>query len=220
MVQKVTTNRLSSSQFFSQGAKKKNQIVLHHTAGSHRADWVISGWEATPAVVGTPFIIGGLDTQGSDKDKMNGVVYEAFPDTGWAWSLAVTSSNRTALEKGNVGIEMTNYGYVVPNKEGKFISYVGREIHPSQVVELSKPFKGYKFWHKYTDLQLESAYKLIKEQQEKWGMVWPKKKWTPELFERSNEALSGQTGVFVHSNYAAKFDCSPQPRLIEMLNSL
>ena len=71
----------------------KNTIYLHHTAGSHRADWTIDGWNkdrtSTNARlrVATAFVIGGPDKMGSDKDGMDGKVFRAYNEDFWAHHL-------------------------------------------------------------------------------------------------------------------------------------
>ena len=56
----------------------------------------------------------------------------------------------------SVGIELNNFGYI---KNGK--TYAGQTASSNQIVELDKEFKGYKFWHRYSNLQIKSLEKLL-----------------------------------------------------------
>jgi hypothetical protein len=210
---------LNKDQYFDSN-EVKNTIILHHTAGSHRADWVVDGWNSNPDTIGTAFIIGGLDTQGTDKDKMDGVLYRCMPETAWAWSLGLKWVERKRIERANIGIELTSYGPLTQNKEGKFITYVNREVNPSQVVTLTKPWRGFIHWHKYSNKQLDTTHKLILELSKKYN-IKVSKQWSLDSFSLSKEASSLLPGLYTHSQYRAdKFDLSPQPELIAMLNSL
>ena len=76
----------------------KKTIVLHHTAGSHRPDWVISGWDKDKSKggktlrVATQFVIGGKSTRDGN-DDWDGVIYQAFPVDMWAHHLGTKLSN-------------------------------------------------------------------------------------------------------------------------------
>ena len=41
------------------------------------------------------------------------------------------------------------------------MTYVNTPVPEDQVVELEKPFRGYKFYHKYTDAQIASVRELL-----------------------------------------------------------
>jgi hypothetical protein len=43
----------------------------------------------------------------------------------------------------------------------KFYNYVNREIAANEVCELVKPHRGYKYYHNYTDAQIESTRQLL-----------------------------------------------------------
>lgn len=64
------------------------------------------------------------------------------------------------LDKSSIGIEVCNWG-MLKEKDGKFYNYVNRIVDSSEVTELDNPFKGHKFWHKYTDKQIDSLKILL-----------------------------------------------------------
>jgi len=53
-------------------------------------------------------------------------------------------------------IEVNNFGYL---KDGK--TYAGTTAHESQIVELPEAFKGFKFWHRYSDAQLNKLKEYL-----------------------------------------------------------
>lgn len=215
----VNERLLTKGQYFD-GPESKRTLILHHTAGSHRADWVVDGWNSNPEKIGTAFVIGGLDTQGSDKDKMDGTIYRCMPETAWAWSLGLKWPNRTEIEKSNIGIELTSYGPVTLTREGEFITYVNRKIDKSQVVELKTPWRGFKYYHRYSNKQLDATKQLLVYLAKKYG-VSMSKRWDESSFGLSADAKALKPGLYTHCQYRQdKFDLSPQPELIAMLNSL
>lgn len=144
---------------------KKSIIYIHHTAGGHRPDWVVNSWNkdsnanGSTRRIATSYIVGGKSTRNGD-EAWDGVVVRCFPDSNWAWHLGAKGTNGM-FDKTSVGIEVCNYGYLTKAKNGQFMNYVNSVVPEDQVAELDKPFRGFKFYHKYTDRQLESLRSLI-----------------------------------------------------------
>lgn len=143
---------------------KKNIIYLHHTCGSHRPDYVIQGWNqhadnGAVSKVATAFVIGGKSTRDGDS-TWDGEVVRCFPESQWAWHLGAKNTNGM-FDKISIGIEICNYGWLTKSKSGQFITYVNTPVPIDQVVELTTPFRGYKYYHKYTDKQLSSLRELL-----------------------------------------------------------
>lgn len=144
---------------------KKTTIYLHHTCGSHRPDWVVQGWDkdhntdGTASKIATSFIIGGKSTRDGDS-SWDGTIVRCFPESQWAWHLGAKNTNGM-FDKISIGIEICNYGFLNRSKTGQFMTYVNTPVPEDQVVELYRPFRGYKFYHKYTDKQLYSLRELL-----------------------------------------------------------
>ena len=75
---------------------KKDTIIIHHTAGGHRPDWTIAGWNVDRTKTGqqlkvaTAYVMGGLST--TDKDATwDGVICNCFPENYWAHHLGLTT---------------------------------------------------------------------------------------------------------------------------------
>ena len=230
---KIYDNLLSDEEYYSEETSK-NTIWLHHTAGGSRPDWTIGGWEKDyqkdqngqaildsignpkPLKVGTQFVIGRSSLK---DDFWDGRILRAFDDKFWAYHLGVGKNSKN-LNSRSIGIEVCNYGPLVENKNGVFLNYVNNPIHESQVVELATPFRGYQYWEKYTDLQLESLRKLILHLVDKWNIPYERGIYNREWFEYSDRWFS-TGGLRTHTQVRRdKLDMFPQPELIQVLNSL
>jgi hypothetical protein len=128
----------------------------------------------------------------------------------------------------SVGIEVCNYGPLT--KVGEvYKTYTGAIVHTDQVCDLGFKFRGFQYYHKYTDEQIEALRELILFIAErdginiKKGLVeWLATKTPAQAFDFSKDAWSGKVkGMLTHTNTRKdKSDMSPQPNLITMLKSL
>jgi len=212
---------MSDSEYMKSKTKKK-VIYLHHTAGSHRPDRTISSWDKVDddgkiVRVGTHYVIGRESSEG---DLMwDGRVFRAFDDDYWAWHLGVGGSSRNSEA---ISIEINNYGYLTKSDSGEYINYVGSSIPESNVVDLGKEWRGYRYWQKYTDNQIESLRKLIIYLIEKHGILIEHGIYDWNWFDYNESYLdNGQRGLRTHAQVRKdKRDCFPQKELIDMLNTL
>jgi hypothetical protein len=155
---------LASDEYY-QTDFKKSTIYLHHTCGSHRPDYVIQGWDTDKnengsiRKIATSFVIGGKSTRDGD-ETWNGIIMRCFPESQWSFHLGVKGTNGM-FDKISIGIEICNYGHLVRSKTGQFMTYVNTPVPEDQVVELATPFKGFRYYHKYTDKQLDSLRDLL-----------------------------------------------------------
>jgi hypothetical protein len=229
---KIKSVPLAKGEYFEEAVTKKT-IYIHHTAGGHRPDWTIAGWNSDKSKSGgklqvaTAFVIGGLST--TDKDvSWDGLVCRCFPETKWAHHLGTSAVNNVKLNKESIGIEVCNYGPITRSADGKFYNYVNKQVPPAMVVELVKPFQGYKFYHKYTDKQIASLKELLTDLASRFNidlksglqplLLQGKGK---DAFLLNQDALAGKPGLWTHTNVRKdKFDCSPQDNLIAMIKSL
>jgi N-acetyl-anhydromuramyl-L-alanine amidase AmpD len=202
----------NKAQYFQEEHPKK-QIYLHHTAGNSNAEQVFKGWEADKTQVATFVAIGG-----------NGQIVQGFSSKHWAYHLGLKQEVFTAnkvpyqsIDKISIGIEVCNWGYLT-EKGGKYYNYVNREIPLSEVTILDKPYKGYKYWHKYSDAQIESLRKLLLYLGETYKIDLT---YNEDIWDVTKRALSGSNGVFTHNSVRKdKSDLYPCPRVIEMLKGL
>jgi hypothetical protein len=225
------------------GPVNKRWIFLHHTAGWQDPNGAVSTWGGdNRGLVATEFVLGGQSILGNDNEH-DGELIQVFPRGGYGWHLG---TGNDAMHRESVGIEVCSFGqltqggfhrydavakkYVwVKLKQNSFYTYVGTEAHPSQIVELSQPFRGFKHWHRYSDKQIEvlkdwilyignrdniDVRKGIVEQIKKLGAF--------AAFDKVDIPLCRNTpGVWLHTNVmAGKVDLFPQQEVVDMLLSL
>lgn len=226
----VTDQILGSGEYYPE-VFPKTTFYLHHTAGGHRPDWVISTWDTddhvdatgktTPRAVATPFVIGGISTSNGDA-TFDGKIYRAYDEKYWCHHLGTTYANNKQLNKESIAVEICNYGPLTVGKDGNYYNYVMKQVPADMVIKLDKPFKGFVYYHKYTDKQIAAVRELILEMNKQFPTILLK---TPlvnaEAFELNDSAKAGKSGIYTHVNVRSdKFDCFPQPNLISMLKSI
>lgn len=168
----IIKNHLPSDEYFP-NKTEKDTIILHHTAGSHRPDWVVNAWDkdrskgGKPSRVGTHYVIGGLSTRDNNAD-WDGKIVEAVPLDGWIHHIGSKNSNNVELNKKSIGIEICNYGPLTKSKDGVYYTYVNSVVPEDQVIDLGKNFRGYRYYHNYTDKQIKSLKYLINKLSERY----------------------------------------------------
>ena len=218
-----------------EGPTEKEFLFLHHTAGWNNPYRTIKHWgRDTRGRVATEFCIGGPSVKGND-DTYDGEVVQAFPEGAYGWHLGKNGSQH--MHTHSVGIEVNNFGYLteggykrngkwIEKTPGKYYTYAGVEAHPDQIVECS--FKGYDYWHKYSDAQIESLRLLILHIADRdnidvrAGLPSLIKEHGAKAFEWNADAYYGKVkGLWTHTNTKkGKFDMFPQQELLDMLISL
>jgi len=237
----IVQNYLPKGEYYP-GPVNKRWIFLHHTAGWDDPNGAITNWGSdNRGPVATEFALGGQSIKGTTTQH-DGVLVQVFPRGGYGWHLG---TGNDAMHRESVGIEVCNFGqltkggyqkydavqkkYVwVALKPNTFYTYVGTEAHSSQVVELKQPFRGFKFWHKYSDKQIQVLKDWILYIGERdsidvrKGIVEQIKLHGVAAFDKVDVALCNRTpGMWLHTNVqAGKVDLFPQENLIEMLLSL
>ena len=219
---KIKQVPLRESQYIKEATEKK-QIVLHHTAGNSSGVGTIKMWDTDDrGRIATCVTISG---KGQSKDTYDGEICQAFSSKHWGYHLGIKPDvfkskglPRRALDKHAIGIEICNWG-PLDRVNGKFYNYVDREIPADQVTELETPYKGHKFYHRYTDAQIESTRQLLVYWNETYGIDLTYRH--DDLWTVSTRALQGEQGVYTHNSYRKdKSDIYPCPRMIAMLKSL
>lgn len=213
--QEIVSYPLDTDQYYKE-IHKKDTIYLHHTAGGPRPDWVIDWWNNDKqGRVATAFVIGGKT------DDYNGKNYQAFEPRYWAHHLGLRKSNNKLLNAKSIGIEICNYGGLKKNEKGEYITYVNSKVPASEVCDLGYNWRGYRYFQKYTERQLEACRNLICELSAQFDIPIPEMAITKDWFDINDDALNGTPGIYTHVNVRKdKIDCSPQPGLIDMLNGL
>ena len=235
---RVNKHYLPSNEYMT--GSNPEYIFLHHTAGWNNPYRVVDAWATdNRGKVATEFVLGGPSVKGNN-DSHDGELVQATPEGGWGWHLGTGASY---MHRNSVGIEVCNFGYVtqggyykwtnrsnvwIEKDPSSFYTYVGTEVDPAQLVELDEKFRGHKYWHRYSDKQIEVLrdwiiavgerdFIDIREGLPKWI-----KQEGAKAFEFKPEALQGKVkGLLTHTNVRKdKFDMFPQKELLDMLMSL
>lgn len=211
---------------YMKGPTKKEYIFLHHTAGWNNPYAVVDMWaKDTRGPIGTQYVIGGINPKTGD-ETYDGVIVEAFPDTGYAWHLGI---GNTYTHTHSVGIELCHFGWVIKSGSN-YLTYTNTKVDPRFVIDLKYKFRGYQYWIKYSDEQINSLRHLITLIANKHnisthiGLQERLKTMKPQdAFEYFDGAKLGTVkGILSHTSVikSGKFDVFPQDELIDMIKSL
>lgn len=214
-INKIIQVDFPEDQYYKEETEKK-QIVLHHTVGS-TASGAISWWLQSIDRVATAILI-----------EKNGSIFQTLSSKFWAHHLGTHAANNIALNKASIGVEIVNWGGLIEYNDAWYIpkwdDVLKREVpnmkmKPIANVQLyPNGFRDYYGFEKYTDAQIESVRQLLVFWNERYGIPLD---YNEDMFNVSQEALSGKPGVWTHVSYRYdKSDCHPQKELIDMLKSL
>lgn len=211
---RYSARRLKPGQFRDE-IRNKISVFLHHTVGSswlEAVDW----WNQTEEAVGTALGV-----------ERNGDALQAFEINRWAFHLGDIKGATGKTTRESVGIELISWGYLFKekDKEGKdvFVAYPlfplkhRRIVIPeNEVCELDKPWRGYKYWHKYTDEQVETTVQLCRYLVDRFKI---KVQDLTNFWEYREDVMKKDLpGIWAHSTVRKdKTDIFPQPNLIKAL---
>lgn len=197
---------------------EKTQTVLHHTVSGPGIRGDVNTWLNNSARIATCIIV-----------DRNGTPYQCFGSKYWAHHLGVKSSflkergfddymyRNVELNRSSIAIEIDNWGGIV-RKGNKFYNAYNGEVDPSDIIQYDKPFRGYSFFEKYTQKQIETVGELLLFWHDRYNISL---KYNEDMWDVSNKALAGENGVWTHVSYRPdKSDCHPQPELISMLKEI
>lgn len=225
----IQTHMLSRDEYVRDYGKiyKRRHIFLHHTAGWNNPIKTVNDWENdNRGRLGTHYVIGGSNFRTGDTE-FDGMIVKCIPDEWFAWHLGSTKTHgiNFDMHKTSIGIEICNFGYLT-EKNGKYYTYTGQTVPDEYVCDLGFKFRGYQYWHKYTDAQINSLEYLLKLLSRQYSINLSKglasrlmTMSANDAFEYSKSAVSGKIiGILSHTNVRKdKFDVFPQKELVDML---
>jgi N-acetyl-anhydromuramyl-L-alanine amidase AmpD len=202
-------------------------IFLHHTSGWDSPYATVDDWAKDKrGRIGTHYVIGGKI---NNKKQYDGVIVQCIPLGNWAYHLGSQSQHgiNLKMQMNSIGIELCNFGYLT-KKAGKYYTYTNTEVDKSDVIDLGYKFRGYQYWHNYSDHQIESLrllliYLIDQFKLPKTGLLeWINSSSPESAFDFNKNSLSGNVhGILSHGNVRKdKTDIYPHPKLIEMLKSI
>jgi len=221
-INKLIQLNFADDQFFRQECQK-SQIYLHHTAGSPSAINTAKGWQADSSKIATAFIIAGnVKNAANEKD---GDIIQCFGSKYWAYHLGIKAESfkefnvpYQKIDEISIAIEVCNWGQLTKRADGAFINYVNGVVPANEVTQLDAPYKGFTFYHKYTDAQIASLKDLLVYLCDKFTIS---KSFNSDIFDTTVRAFKAENGIFTHNSVRKdKNDIYPCPRMIAMLKSL
>jgi len=220
--------RLPEGEYVKKKTSKK-YIFIHHTAGRHNPFKCIDHWAVDQrGRVGTNYVIGGLPSTANVDDlspaqkKYDGRVIQAIDDKYWGYHLGPTGSS--FMTNHSLSIEICSAG-ALKKKGDKYYTWYNEEVHPSQVEILPTEFRGTKYYHKYSEAQLESLEALLRHLCDKHDInikSGMQKMGAADMYNFTGAAWRGEiTGILSHTNVRKdKSDVFPQPELTNLIMSL
>ena len=207
---------------------KKTQVLLHHTVSGPNLKGDVNTWINSKYKIGTCIII-----------ARDGTPYQLFSSKYWAYhigagdhdqdrrSIGIEFDNWGGLKKGNdFGLEFFRpqnswFGFmkINPKRTNKknFHTIYGNSVDvPTQ--HYPAGFRGFKYYEKYTDAQIQTAGELLLYWNKRYGIPLDYQR---GMWNRSENARLGKPGIWTHVSFRTnKSDCHPQPELINMLKTL
>lgn len=210
---------LPNNQYY-KSIEKKSFVTVHHTVSDGNPISVVKYWASNAERVATPFVIGNKMLNGST--EFDGVILCCYDPKYYAHHLGMQHWKNLALNKASVAIELCSFGPLVLDNKGNYLNTYGNVVPKDQVTILKKPFRGYSFWHSYSDEQLLSLYNLLMDIKKHFGFDESKRKFVDlDWFDLSWDAIYNTPWLTTHTNFRDdKTDCYPDPRLIAVLNKV
>jgi hypothetical protein len=216
----------------------KKTIVLHHTVSGPGTRGDVEHWLSLADRIATCIIIDGNGVPNQCFSSkywahhlgVKATYLQAKGFTDW-------STRNVELNRSSIAIEIDNWGGLVlgdgtpkqfglkedktPNMvntiAGKYYAAYGNLVQ-CEVQHYDTPFRGYNYYEKYSEQQIQTVGELLLLWHIKYGIPLDYKE---DMWDINMKALSGEAGVWTHVNYRIdKSDCHPDPDLIEMLKTL
>lgn len=229
----IKKSLISGKNNFFKGPTQKDSLFLHHTAGWNNPYNVIKDWMSdSRGEVCTHFVVGGKHCQTLD-GKYDGEVVQSMEYSWYGWHLGI---GNTSVHRNSIGIEVCNFGWLT-KKGGDYYTWSNAKVSESEVVDLRRDFRGYRYFQKYTDKQLNSLKLLIEKIGKDQGIDITqglkerlKKNKDPFVaFAYDQDIKNGKSkGLFCHTNVSApnkwggydKWDLFPQNEVLDLILSL
>ena len=212
ILDKIVQLPFPKTEYF-QDSYTKSQIVLHHTVSGPSAKAVANYWATAGGRVATCIVVDHV-----------GIPHQIYPSGHWAGHIGLKQEVFTKmnlpyknLDKTSIGVEICNWGGLTL-KNGKYFNYYGNEINGTDVIEYANGFRGFNYFEKYTNAQIQTVKELILY----WNSVYKiPLNYNDGIFDVSVDAIKGKAGVFTHCSFRSdKSDIHPQKEMIDMLKSL
>ena len=195
---------------------RKRRIVLHFTAGNVRSDIITLTQQSRH--VSVPFVI-----------ARDGTIYQLFPSKYWSGHLGAGVGNGKGTgnpqDKATIGIELSNYGYLVPKgqtletiysrlkdpntgKIGPVDTFCSLD-NAAAYTKIDQPFREQTHYAAYTPAQLDSLIILLRFLTTKYNI--PRQFLPPDQRFGTTQDMLNFKGIVSHINYrsSGKWDIGP-----------
>ncbi len=212
---------------------KKDKIIIMSSATSAHPLSYIGKIEAQRVLlknksIGTAFCIGGklesywlYEGKSHNINETNGSIYKFFNEENWASFIRTGQPNDYSINSSAIGITLCNMGGLILSKTGVMLNSMGLPVSDKDVFDLGRTWKGYRYFHAYTDEQLNVLYELIRWIISKYSLKISRGIYgQPLWFDTSRDALNNKSGIWNGNNYSDSIDIYPHPQLIEILNKI
>jgi hypothetical protein len=205
---------------------QKSQIYLHASLFNINPFKLIDHYNTNTCTIKTaPTFIITSKPQSINDNYIDGSVIQLYQSKYWSHHLHLKEahiiqggSSINLLNKNSISIEINNWGPLIDTEHG-FVTRTGIGISDNDVYEFSTPYRGFKYYHKYTESQIESLKLLLQLLGSKWNIDTQFK--GPNIFNVDRRALMNQNGVYCHNSVRPDIhDISPQTTLVEMLKTI
>lgn len=223
----VIAEKIGTKNYFKE-AFSKNQIYLSHTNTHPHPSFAIKKWVNSPYKVSSCFVVAGKPYT-NENFYEDGQIHQCFNSKFWAIHLGIHAKLNNVpsrfykkeisrkLEKHSINIAICNAG-ALTWESGRFYSSFRKVIDEKDVIEYMEPYRGNRFYHKYTPAQIESLKSILIYLNELYNIPLDYKS---EIWDISENALKGEAGIFTKCSVRSDLNsCHPQPELIQMLLDL
>lgn len=225
----ITNQFLTSNEFY-HDIHAKNAIYLHHTAGNFNPKSTLKWWEidhyndGSTRHISTAFVLGRRSSiVNQESEEYDGKTYRSFNEIKWAHHLGYSHD----IDRATIGLEICAFGWLYKDDNGFYYQADKKKntqkvyLREEEVYQFKKPWRGQKYFEKYTEKQIAETKRLILTLAYLFDIDLPNTTYNRAWFELNDDALAGKPGLWTHVNVRKdKTDCFPQPELIDMLNTL
>ena len=201
----------------------KDWIFIASNNGQHSPYRVIDTWANDQrGRIGAHYVIGGIpvsvDATCSDAEH-DGRILQAIKDEYRGYHLGKVKSSK--MIKRSLSIDICSAGYLT-EENGKYFTWWNEEVHPSQVVRLDQPYRGHRYFHKYSQKQLDALKALLLLLTDKHNITSNVDYLTSDTYFNPSQGLvnSKLHGIFTRDMINPKsINIFPQKELLDILTS-
>ncbi len=223
----IVAERVPARHYFREEFPKR-QIYLSHSISHPHPRFVLERWQASPYKLGSCFLLAGQPYP-HETHYDDGQIHQCFHSKYWAMHLGVhaqanqvpeafkTKTHTRTLEKHSISIVLCSAG-ALSWEGGRFYTSFRKVVPEEQVIEYMDPYRGMRFFHRYTPAQIEALRKLLLYLREVYAIPL---RYRSQIWDISEQALEGEPGLFTRCSVRSDVrSMHPQPELIEMLLNL